>query len=152
MLLYAFNSEFTVLHAGTSVALSQVTLAVMLVVLGIVLMGIRYARLPKNKQTLLQHRRSLTAAVALTLGLVFLVMAPTFFRFYVDPDVEFFSSLSTTTLIHVAIALPAIVSGLVYVFGDLPTNVRKWMRLTASLWIAALIVGVILFLQMLELI
>jgi uncharacterized membrane protein YozB (DUF420 family) len=44
------------------------------------------------------------------------------------------------------------VTALIYVFGDLPTQVKKWMRVTAVLWVATLALGVVMFLQMLELI
>jgi uncharacterized membrane protein YozB (DUF420 family) len=152
MVLYGL-AGLSFLHAGTPVALSQLTLTVMLVALGVLLMGIGFGRLSKgNKQNLMQHRWTLTTAVVLTLGAVFLVMVPSFFNYYVDPDVQVFGSLSITTIIHAVIAVPAVVSALVYVFGDLPANVRKWMRLTAALWIAALVLGVVLFLQMLSLI
>jgi len=40
---------------------------------------------------------------------------------------------------------------LIYVLGDLPTNVRTWMRITATLWVATMALGVIL-LQSLSLI
>jgi uncharacterized membrane protein YozB (DUF420 family) len=140
------------LHAGTPVALSQLTLTVMLVVLGILLMGIGFGRISKTKQSLQQHRWTLTAAVMLTLGTLFLVMIPSFFVFYIDPDLQVFSSLSIITLIHGCVGIPAIVSALIYAFGDLPTNVRKWMRITAALWITTMIIGVVLFLQMLSLI
>ena len=81
------------LHAGTPVALSQLTLTVMLVALGIVLMGIGFGHLSKTKLSLLQHRWILTAAVALTLGAIFLVMVPAAFRFYIDPDLQFLDAL-----------------------------------------------------------
>ncbi len=146
-------ASLSALHASTPTALSQLALAVMLVVLGMVLMGVGFGRLSKNsRQSLLQHRWTQTVAVTLTLGAVFLVMAPSFFWFYVDPDVQVLSSVSATTLAHAAVALPAVVSALVYVFGDLPANVRRWMRLTALLWVAASVLGVVLFLQMLSLI
>ena len=84
----------------------------MLVVLGIVLMGIGFGRLSKTKPSLLQHRWLLTVSVALTLGVIFLVMAPSLFRFYIDPDLQFLSGLSITTLIHAAVGLPAVVTAL----------------------------------------
>jgi len=124
----------------------------MFVVLGILLIGVGFGRLSKDKQSIRLHRWTLTTALTLTLAAAFLVMVPSAFRFYIDPDVEFFSSLSIVTLIHAAVGAPAAVSALIYAFGDLPVNVRKWMRITATLWIAALVLGVVMFLQMLSLI
>jgi uncharacterized membrane protein YozB (DUF420 family) len=149
MFLGALN--FFTLHAGIPVTLSQVTLTIMLVVLGIVLMGIGFAHISKTQTSLRQHRWTLTAAVILSIGTIFLVMVPAFFIFYIDPDLQLLSPLSITALIHSAIGIPAIVSAVIYVFGDLPANIRKWMRITASLWIATVIIGVVLFLQMLSL-
>jgi len=135
------------LLAGTPVALSQASLAEMFVVLGIALMGFGFGRLSKTQVSLLQHRRLLTVAVALTLGVIFLVMAPSAFRFYIDTNLQVLSGLSITTLIHAAIGLPAVITGVIYVFGDLPVDKKKWMHAAAALWIAALTIGVVVFLQ-----
>jgi len=140
------------LHAGTPVALSQLTLNVMLVAFGISLMGMIFGRLMKTKDSLLQHRWTLTAAIILAFVAISLVMVPTAFSFYIDPDLEFFSSLSITTTIHGIVGFPAVVTALIYVFGDLPAKTKKWMRTTAILWIASLVLGVLLFLQMLSII
>jgi uncharacterized membrane protein YozB (DUF420 family) len=145
-------ARFVVLHGGTPVVVSQTTLTLMLVVLGVVAIGIGFGYLTKTKESLLQHRWTLTVAVVLTLGAVFLVMLPSAFLYYIDPDVQFFSSLSITTIVHSALGVPAVVTALIYVFGDLPTKVKKWMRVTAVLWVATLVLGVVMFLQMLELI
>jgi uncharacterized membrane protein YozB (DUF420 family) len=143
--------KLIVLHAGTPPAVSQATLTLMFVVLGIIVIGIGFGRLTKTKESLLQHRWALSAAIVLALAAIFFVMLPSAFRYYVDPDVEFFSALSYTTIIHGIIGVPAVVTGLIYAFGDLPKNVKKWMRITAVLWIADMAVGVFLFLLMLGL-
>ena len=140
------------LLGGTPPEASQMALTVTLVAFSVLLIGIGFPRISKSKQSLLQHRWTLTVAVALTLGAVLLVMVPSAFRFYIDPNVNFLSSLSIVTLIHAAIAVPAATMALIYVFGDLPVNVRVWMRITAALWVATMVAGVILFLHMLELI
>ena len=106
----------------------------------------------KSKERFLLHQWTLSAAVTIGLIAVFLVMLPTIYRFYTDPDVMLMSNMSITTIIHAAIGIPAIVTSLLYAFGHLPTRVRKWMRLTAILWIAEICVGFVLYLQMIELI
>ena len=136
------------LHAGTPIEVSQAALTVMFVALGIILIGIGFGRLSKTKQNLLQHRWLLTVAVILTLGVVFSVMLPSVFRFYIDPDLQVLSGISITTLIHAVLGLLALVTGLVYALGDLPTEIKKWMRLSAIFWISALTFGAVLFLQM----
>ncbi len=148
-----FSTLATVfLHAGIPVSLSQLTLTIMLVAFGISLTGMGFGRLTKTRESLLQHRWTLTAAIILALSVISLVMVPAAFLFYIDPDLQFFSSLSISTLIHGIIGFPAVVTALIYAFGDLPTRIRKWMRITAVLWITSLVLGVVLFLQMLSII
>jgi uncharacterized membrane protein YozB (DUF420 family) len=140
------------LHAGTPPVVSQTVMSIMLVILGVLLVGIGFGYLTKSKENLLQHRWALSAAVALTLCAIFFVMLPSFVRYYIDPDVEFYSTLSAVTIIHTIIAVPAVISGTFYLFGIIPkNNLKKWMRVTAALWIASFIVGLILFLQMFNL-
>jgi len=140
-----------VLHAGTPVVVSQATLSLMFVVLGMLLMGVSVVFVAKTKERILQHRWILSAVIALALGAIFLVMIPAAFTFYIDPDLEFFSSLSYTTLVHGILGVPALTTAIIYAFGDLPQNVRKWMRITVFLWIADLMLGVVLFVQMMGL-
>ena len=139
------------MHAGTPVVLSQTTLTLMFVVLGVMLIGIGFGYLVKSKESLRLHRWSMSAAVALAAGAIFLVMLPSAFRFYVDPDVEFFSALSILTIIHGVIGVPAIVIGVIYALGDLPQRVKYWMRWVTVFWVVSLGLGIVLFLDMLGL-
>jgi uncharacterized membrane protein YozB (DUF420 family) len=146
-----FWFHLIVLHAGTPVALSQFTMTLMFVVLGILLIGVGYGFLSKNKESLLQHRWTMTIAIILALIAIFFVMLPAFVRFYIDPDVQVFSTLSIMTVIHGVIGVPAIVIGVIYALGDLPQKVKSWMRWAAVFWVISLVVGVVLFLDMLGL-
>ncbi len=144
-------AQLVFLRAGTPVEISQATLTVMLVVLAILVMGIGFARISKTPTSLQQHRWMLTSAVILSLVAILAVMVPAAFRFYIDPDLQLFEILSINTLVHASIGVVAVVSAVIYVFGDLPVHVKKWMRVTAVLWVAALVLGAFLFLQMLSL-
>jgi uncharacterized membrane protein YozB (DUF420 family) len=150
-MFYANLMRLMVLHAGTPVEISQATLMLMFVVLGLLLNGIGFGRIVKTKESLLHHRWIISAAIVLTALAIFLVMLPSAFRFYIDPDVMIFSKISITTIVHGVIGVPAVVTALLYAFGDLPVKIRKWMRITAALWIADLIFGLVLYLQMMEL-
>jgi uncharacterized membrane protein YozB (DUF420 family) len=150
-MFYANLMRLMVLHAGTPVEISQATLMLMFVVLGLLLNGIGFGRIVKTKESLLHHRWIISAAIVLTALAIFLVMLPSAFRFYIDPDVMIFSKISITTIVHGVIGVPAVVTALLYAFGDLPVKIRKWMRITAVLWIADLIFGLVLYLQMMEL-
>jgi uncharacterized membrane protein YozB (DUF420 family) len=123
----------------------------MFVVLGILLMGIGFGFLAKSKESLLQHRWSMTVAIIIASAAIFLVMVPSAFSFYIDPDVEFFSTLSIITIIHGVIGVPAIVIGVIYALGDLPQKIKSWMRWAAAFWVISLLLGVIVFLEMLGL-
>lgn len=123
----------------------------MFVVLGIVLIGMGFGSVMKTKEILLMHRWTMSAAVALSSGAILLVMLPSAFNFYVDTDLQFFSSLSIVTLIHGVIGVPAITLGLIYAFGDLPKKIKNWMRWAALFWVASLGLGIIVFLEMLGL-
>ena len=63
-----------------------------------------------------------------------------------------FSSISITQIFHAAVSIPALVTALIYAFGRLPGNVKKGVRWTALLWIASMALGVLIFLQMIDLI
>ena len=150
--MFAFWLKIIALHAGTPPVVSQTVMSIMLLSLGILLVGTGFGYLTKSKENLLQHRWALSAAVVLTLSAIFFGMLPSFIRYYIDPDVEFYSSLSAVTIIHAIIAVPAIITAIFYLFGNLPKkNLRRWMRLSAALWIVSFIVGLILFLQMFNL-
>jgi uncharacterized membrane protein YozB (DUF420 family) len=127
-------------------------MTVMFVSLGIFLIGIGFGYLIKNKEALLQHRWVLSSAVALTLGAIFFGMLPSLIRYYGDTDVEFYTPLSAVTILHGIIGAPAIIIATYYVFGILPKkDTKKWMRIAAGFWIASILIGIILFLQMFDL-
>ncbi len=140
------------LHAGISPVTSQTVLTLMFVVLGILLVGIGFGYIGKNKEILMQHRWTLTAVLILTLAPTLLVMVPAMYVFYTDSDVMVFSSISITQIAHAAVSIPALATASMYAFGKLPSNVKKGMRWTAALWIASIILGVLIFLQMMDLV
>jgi len=140
------------LHAGTSPVVSQTVLTLMLVALGVILIGIGFGYLVKTKENLLQHRWVLTAAIGMISAAVALVMLPTFVNYYVDSDVQVFSSLSIITVIHGIIGIPTMLTGIAYALGLLPTNTKMWMRITAVLFMTSMVVGILLFLQMMEIV
>jgi uncharacterized membrane protein YozB (DUF420 family) len=139
------------LHAGIPLVVSQTSLTMLFVVLGIIVIGVGYGLINKNKEGFKQHRYSMTIATGLALTVILLVMLPAAFNFYIDTDLEFFSQLSILTLIHGAIGAPAIVLGLTYAFGDLPKKTKKWMRWAILFWAVSLVLGVMLFLDMQDL-
>jgi uncharacterized membrane protein YozB (DUF420 family) len=124
----------------------------MLVVLGMLLVGIGFGYAVKNKEAIMQHKWILTTVLALTLIPVLLVMSPTMYRFYTDPDVIPLSSISVTQIVHTAVSIPALATAVIFASGKMPKNIKKGMRWAALFWIASMVLGVLLFLQMIELI
>jgi uncharacterized membrane protein YozB (DUF420 family) len=123
----------------------------MFVVLGIIALGVGLGVLVKNRESLLQHRWSMTVALIIALTVIFLVMLPAAYNFYVDPDLEVLSQLSILTIFHGVLGAPAVVLAVMYAFGDLPKQTKKWMRWAIFFWIVSLILGVLLFLDMQDL-
>jgi hypothetical protein len=138
-------------HAGVSPILSQTSLMLVMIALALSLVGVVYGRI-KGAELLRLHRWTMTMAVAILLVPVAFVMLPATFRFYTDPDVEIGSALSLLTIVHGALGFPMVVMGLMFALNDLPRNVRAWMRRTTWLLMAAFVVGLILFLTMLDII
>jgi hypothetical protein len=139
------------LHAGIPLVVSQTALTLMFVVLGIIALGVGLGILVKTRESLLQHRWSMTVATIIALTAIFLVMLPAAFNFYIDPDVEVFSQLSILTIFHAVLGAPAVVLGVTYAFGDLPKRTKRWMRWAIFFWTISLVLGVLLFLDMQDL-
>jgi len=144
--------ERQISHQGTPPLVSQTTLTFMLVALGLVLIGAGFGLFMKTKEGRLQHRWVLSASVIIALGAIIWVMVPSLMSYYLDPDVDFYSSLSVITIIHGIVGIPTILASLTYAFGRLPKNTSRWMRIAVFLWIASTFIGVFLFLKMMELI
>lgn len=130
---------------------SQTSLSLMFVVLGIILIGAIFASTSKTKESLLRHRWTMSVAVLLASGAILLVMLPSAFNFYIDPNLQFLSSVSILTIVHGVVAAPAITLGLIYAFGDLPQKTKRWMHWAAVLWVVSIILGLLLFLEMMGL-
>jgi len=140
-----------IMHAGISPIVSQTSLTIILVALGLSLTGFIFGRL-KGVEFLRAHRWLMTLSIILILVPVFFVMLPATFTFYTDSDVELASATSIITLIHGIIGLPFVVLGLTFTFNDLPNDTRNWMRRAFILLVITVAIGLVLFLQMLDLI
>jgi hypothetical protein len=138
-------------HAGTSPIVSQTVLTLLFVVLGLSIVAFAFGRM-KSAENLKLHRVIMSSAIILLLIPIFLVMLPTTYTFYTDPDVEYFSPISILTSIHGIVGLPVVVLGLTFLTNDLPGNVKKWMQRTSALLVLSVGLGVLLFLTMLDII
>ena len=127
--------------------LQQESLTMMLVALGLAIIGIGYARI-KTKESFLLHRWVMSGAVFLNLISIFVVMFPSLFIYYIDPSNSITSQFSTLQIVHMAIGFPAVILSVMYVFNDLPQPTKKWMTITAILWLASIALGAVVYYTM----
>ena len=127
--------------------LVQESIALMFVALGLAILGIGYARI-KTKESLQLHRWVMRGSVILTLAAIFFVMFPSLFIYYTTISNDPFSGFSILQLIHSAEGVPAIVLSVMYLFNDLPQPTKKWMKITAVLWIVSIVLGAVVYYTM----
>jgi uncharacterized membrane protein YozB (DUF420 family) len=139
----SMNAGFPYLNAY----LQQESLTMMLVALGLAIIGIGYARL-QNKEGLQLHRWIMSGAVFLNLISIFVVMLPSLFIYYINPNTAISSSFSALQIVHMAIGFPAVVLSVMYVFNDLPQPTKKWMLATAMLWFFSIALGAVVYYTM----
>ena len=124
--------------------LEQESLTLMFVALGVGIIGMGFGRM-RGKDFLQLHRWVMTGAVLLNLASVFLVMLPSLFGFYINPNVNLSSSFSILQTVHGVIGFPTVTMTLLFVFNDLPKPTKKWMRITAVLWITSIALGAVVY-------
>lgn len=127
--------------------LLQESISLMFVALGLVILGIGYARL-RSKESLQLHRWVMGGATVLTLVSIFFVMFPALIIYYIAPSISFFSSFSILQIVHSAIGVPPVILTVMYLFNDLPKPTKKWMKITAILWLVSIALGAVVFYTM----
>ena len=127
--------------------LVQESISLMFVALGLSIIGIGYARL-KSKEALQMHRWIMGGAIVLSLISMFFVMIPSLFLYYINPVDSFFSGFSILQIVHSVEGVPAIVLSVMYLFNDLPQPTKKWMRITAVLWLIGIALGAVVYYTM----
>jgi uncharacterized membrane protein YozB (DUF420 family) len=127
--------------------LLQESISLMFVALGLVILGIGYARL-RSKESLQLHRWVMGGASVLTLVSIFFVMFPALIIYYIAPSISFFSSFSILQIVHSAIGVPPVILTVMYLFNDLPKPTKKWMKITAILWLVSIALGAVVYYTM----
>ncbi len=127
--------------------LVQESISLMFVALGLAIIGLGYARL-KSKEFLQLHRWVMSGAIILTLVSIFFVMFPSLIIYYITPSNSASSSFSILQLIHSAIGVPPVTLTVMYLFNDLPQPTKKWMKITAALWIISIALGAVVYYTM----
>jgi uncharacterized membrane protein YozB (DUF420 family) len=127
--------------------LVQESIALMFVALGLAIIGFGYARI-KNKEFLQLHRWIMSGAIILTMVAIFFVMFPSLYIYYVSPSNNFSSPFSILQIIHSVIGVPPAILTVMYLFNDLPKPTKKWMKITAALWILSIVMGAVVYYTM----
>jgi uncharacterized membrane protein YozB (DUF420 family) len=128
-------------------SLVQESISLMFVALGLAILGIGYARL-RSKESLQLHRWVMGGATVLTLVSIFFVMFPALIIYYIAPSVSFFSTFSVLQVVHSAIGVPPVILTVMYLFNDLPQPTKKWMKVTAILWLVSIVLGAVVYYTM----
>ena len=127
--------------------LVQESISLMFVALGLAILGIGYARL-KSKESMQLHRWVMSGAVILTMVSIIFVMFPSLIIYYITPSISFISSFSILQIVHSAIGVPPVILTVMYLFNDLPQPTKKWMKITAILWIVSIALGAVVYYTM----
>ena len=127
--------------------LVQESIAIMFVALGLTILGIGYARI-KTKESFQMHRWVMSGAVVLTVVAIFFVMFPSLFIYYTTLSNNALSGFSILQLVHSAEGVPAVILSVMYLFNDLPKPTKKWMKITAVLWIVSIVLGAAVYYTM----
>jgi uncharacterized membrane protein YozB (DUF420 family) len=127
--------------------LVQESITLMFVALGLAIIGIGYVRL-KSKEFLQLHRWVMSGAIILTLVSIFFVMFPSFYIYYITPSNIVSSSFSILQIVHSAIGVPPVTLTVMYLFNDLPQPTKKWMKITAIMWLVSIALGAVVYYAM----
>jgi uncharacterized membrane protein YozB (DUF420 family) len=127
--------------------LQQESMTLIFVALGLGIIGMAFGRI-KTKESFQLHRWIMMGAVTLNLVAISVVMLPSIFIYYINPNVSALSSFSVLQIIHSIIGFPAVTMAINFAFNDLPQQSRKWMRITAVLWVTSIALGAIVYFTM----
>ena len=127
--------------------LQQESLILVFVALGLGIIGMGFGRI-KSKDSFQLHRWIMTGAVALNLIAILVVMIPSLIFFYINPTATISSSFSILQIIHAVVGFPAFTLALIFAFNDLPRPTKKWMIITAVLWLTSIALGAVVYFTM----
>jgi len=127
--------------------LEQESLTLTFVALGLGIIGMAFGRL-RTKDSVVLHRWIMTGAVALNLISIFVVMFPSLFNYYTNTGMTMLSSFSILQIVHGVVGFPAVTMTIIYAFNDLPQKTKKWMLITALLWVTSIALGAIVYFTM----
>jgi uncharacterized membrane protein YozB (DUF420 family) len=127
--------------------LVQESISLMFVALGLSILGFAYGKL-KTKEALYMHRWAMGGAVILTIASTAIIMVPSLYYYYITPEIDVLGGFSVLQIIHSILGVPTLALAILFTFNRLPQPTKKWMQLTAALWITSIILGAIIYYTM----
>jgi uncharacterized membrane protein YozB (DUF420 family) len=134
--------------------MATISLVIQLVVIGLLLGGVWLKATKKFRQ----HGITMLTAVVLHAVMIFAWMIPSFSSLFSSPSSRNLADMMTVIIVHAFTGIAATVLGIWLVASwrlqaDMKTCFAKKnvMRVTITLWLIALIIGIILYLKILQL-
>ena len=126
--------------------LSLINMVLQIVVLMILVAVIRLVE-DRSAASIKRHLYLTALAVILILISMILVMVPSLLASFTAPPGSLSALWLTTSLVHGFFGGVAFVVGVAFVSNKKPKKVGLWMRVQASLWFVAFLLGLVLYLQ-----
>ena len=123
----------------SGITIFDFNLILQLIIFALFLIGVYYVK--GRERSLRKHRVFMGAAILLNAVLIFLIMGKSFFTYSGLLVERFYEFGPSITWVHAVVGSLAEIFGVAFLFKH-PRNVRFWMRMTATLWTVALLLGI----------
>ena len=125
--------------------LSTVNMILQIVILAVLLIGVQLVKDKSAKGQKSHWTLSATAVVLIVVSLA-LVMAPSFYAYLSGPPGSLDAFTMATALGHAFFGTLTLIIGVAFVLNKKPKNQRLWMKIQASFWFVAFLLGLLLYL------
>jgi uncharacterized membrane protein YozB (DUF420 family) len=125
--------------------LSTINLILQIVILVVLLIGVQMVKDRSAKGTK-RHRTLSAIAVALIAVSLAVVMVPSILAYFSGPPGSLDPFTMASTLGHAFFGSLTFMIGVAFVLNKKPKNLRMWMKIQASLWFVAFLLGLLLYL------
>ena len=125
--------------------LSTVNMILQTVILAVLLVGVQLVK-DKSAKGIKRHWMFSAIAVVLIVVSLVLVMVPSFHAYFSGPPGSLDAFTMATTLGHAFFGSLTFIIGVAFVLNKKPKNQRLWMKIQASLWFVAFLLGLLLYL------
>jgi len=124
---------------------SDLNLLLQIIIIVLLFVGVKFAK-EKTQSGLKTHGRIMTIVVVSNAVAILLVMGPSFVKNFGAVLTEASIIGFPLTLAHALFGSVAEILGIIFVFKKFG-NVRRWMRLTTTVWLIASALGIIFYVQ-----